>query len=162
MGAMTRALVFAGLLLCACQTKRPNDAPPAASSAPVKVAGAHLKGDHFELDGAANPCKTGTECSVTLKLVTSADYHINKEYPYKFTASAAPGIEFLGKGDATAFTRANGDFVEQGEKAGTMTVRFKPAAAGETHVTGTYKFSVCSAERCQIEQEKMDVAVPVM
>jgi hypothetical protein len=99
---------------------------------------------------------------MTIKLAAAGSYHVNKEYPYKFVATPASGLEFLGKGEPQQFTRANGDFVEQGEKAGTMTVRFKPTAAGEAHVAGTYKFSVCSEDQCQIEQEKLELAVPVI
>lgn len=99
---------------------------------------------------------------MTLRIAATGDYHVNKEYPYKFTASASPGVTFLGNGDANVFSRAAGDFREDGEKAATMTVRFKPAAAGEAKVTGTYKMSVCSAENCQIEQQTVSLAVPVM
>ncbi len=139
-------------------------APASASAAAVvlKPASKKVSGKNFSLDLATPGCKAGTECTMTIKLVTAGDWHVNKEYPYKFVATAAPNVTFLGKGDATAFTRANGDFVEQGEKSGLMTVRFTPAAAGDTSVAGTYKFSVCSAEQCQIEQEKLDLTVPVM
>jgi hypothetical protein len=99
---------------------------------------------------------------MTLRLAPSGEYHVNKEYPYKFLAGAAPGVQFLGNGDANTFSRAAGDFREEGEKSATMTVRFKPTAAGEARVSGTYKMSVCSAENCQIETQAVTLAVPVM
>lgn len=99
---------------------------------------------------------------MTLRLAASGEYHVNKEYPYKFVAAAAPGVQFLGNGDANTFSRAAGDFREEGEKAATMTVRFKPSSAGEARVSGTYKMSVCSAENCQIETQAVTLAVPVM
>ena len=71
-------------------------------------------------------------------------------------------MTYLGKADANTFTRAAGDFAEQNEKSATMTVRFKPAAAGETHVAGKYKLSVCSAEQCQIEEAAVDLPVSVL
>ncbi len=98
---------------------------------------------------------------MTLRLTAAGEYHVNKEYPYKFIATAAPGIQFLGTGDASTFSRAAGDFREEGEKAATMTVRFTPTAAGEAHVSGTYKMSVCSAENCQIETPTVSLAVTV-
>ncbi len=122
----------------------------------------HVSGSNFALDLASPGCRAGAECSMTIKLVASGDYHVNKEYPYKFIATPAPSIELLGKPDAATFTRAAGDFVEQGEKTGTMTVRFKATSPGEAHVAGTYKFSVCSADQCQIEQEKLDLTIPVL
>ena len=99
---------------------------------------------------------------MTIKLVAAAEYHVNKEYPYKILATAAPNVTFLGKKDANTFAKDTGDFAEQGEKAATLTVRFKPTSAGEAKVAGTYKMSVCSAEQCQIEQQAITLAVPVM
>jgi len=71
-------------------------------------------------------------------------------------------VQFLGNGDANIFSKAAGDYQENGEKAATLTVRFKPTAAGEAKVSGTYKMSVCSAENCQIEQQAVTLAVPVL
>lgn len=99
---------------------------------------------------------------MTLNLSVTGDYHVNKGYPYKFIGAASPNVTFLGNGDANTFSRAAGDFQERGEKAATMTVRFKPAAAGSAKVSGTYKMSVCSAENCQIEQQAVTLDVPVM
>lgn len=99
---------------------------------------------------------------MTLRLAPTGAYHVNKEYPYKFVAAGAPNVTFLGKGDANTFSRASGDFAEEGEKAATMTVRFKPTAAGSARVSGTYKMSVCSAENCQIEQQAVTLDVPVL
>lgn len=145
----------------------PSAAPAALASAPdsnrvkPKPGSKRIDGKNFALELASPSCKTGAECMVTLRLTAAGDYHVNKEYPYKFIANATPGIEFIAKGAANTFTRADGDFVEQGEKNGTMTVRFKAAAAGEAKVSGTYKFSVCSADQCQIEQQKVELVVPV-
>ncbi len=99
---------------------------------------------------------------MTLRLATGGEFHVNKEYPYKFLATSAPNVTFLGNGDANTFSRAAGDFKEEGEKAAVMTVKFKPTAAGEAKVSGTYKLSVCSAEACQIEQQAVTLTVPVM
>jgi hypothetical protein len=132
---------------------------------PKSVAGPvsrKVEGKNYALELAAQSCKAGSECAMTIKLVAVGEYHVNKEYPYKFAATAAPGLEFVTKAAPNTFTREAGDFVEQGEKTGTMSVRFKAASAGDAHVAGTYKFSVCSADQCQIEQEKLDFVVPVM
>ena len=147
-------------------TKAPEPAASTAAPATAKVTELgpgkqRLDGQNFTLDVAAAACKANAECSLTIKLVAAAEYHVNKEYPYKLTASAAPGVTFLGKKDANTFSKESGDFVEEGEKSGTMTVRFKPAAAGEAKVAGTYKMSVCSADQCQIEVQPIALAVPV-
>jgi hypothetical protein len=138
---------------------RPKDAGRATAQKPASK---HIDGNNFTLDVSSDGCKAGEDCVMTIKLAATGDYHVNKEYPYKFIATPSPGVTFLGKSDANTFSRAAGDFVEQGEKLGTMTVRFKPASAGEAKVAGKYKLSVCSDEQCLIEEEKIELAVPVM
>jgi hypothetical protein len=135
-----------------------------ASATSPPAPGSQKRGEkNFTLAVAAAPgCKSGQECAMTIKLVTGGGYHVNKEYPYKFIATPGAGLAYLGKTEPTTFSRAAGDFVEQSETAGVMTVRFKPAAAGDVKVAGKYKLSVCSADQCQIEEEPVELAVPVM
>ncbi len=135
---------------------------PAPAPVALKPAASHLTGKNFVLDAASPGCRVDTPCTMTLRLAAAGEYHVNKEYPYKFIAAAAPGVQFLGSADANTFSRAAGDFREDGEKAATLTVRFKPTATGEARVSGTYKMSVCSAENCQIETPTITLAVPVM
>ena len=139
----------------------PKDAKSGTTAA-LKPASKHVGGNNFGLDLFSPGCKATEECAMTIKLAPAGDYHINKQYPYKFIASAAPNVTFLGKADPNTFQRSSGDFVEAGEKSGTMTVRFKPASAGEAKVTGKYKFSVCSADQCQIEESNLDLSIPVL
>ena len=133
--------------------------PPAT---PLKPVSTRMSGKNFTLDAASPGCRVEVPCTMTLRLAASGEYHVNKEYPYKFLAAAAPGVQFLGNGDANTFSRAAGDFHEDGEKAATMTVRFKPTSAGEARVSGSYKMSVCSAENCQVETQAVTLVVPVM
>jgi hypothetical protein len=140
----------------------PSAAAAAAAAAAAPKAGPHVDGKNYALDLVPAGCKAGAECAVTIKLAVGSGYHVNKEYPYKFIATPAAGITFLGKTDPNTFSRASGDFVEEGEAAAAMTVRFKPAAAGQAKVAGKYKLSVCSADQCQIEEEMLELAVPVL
>lgn len=153
--------------LASASASAPVRAPASASAKavaepPLKPASARLSGKNFSLDVASPGCRVDAPCTMTLRLVASGEFHINKEYPYKFVAAGAPGVTFLGSGEASTFSRAAGDFREDGEKTGVMTVRFKPTAAGEAKVSGTYKMSVCSASSCQIESQAVSLSVPVM
>jgi hypothetical protein len=137
----------------------------AATSTQSKVtnvaAGPHVDGNHYVIDAAAADCAAGANCAVTVKLVAQGEYHINQQYPYKFTATPAAGITYLGS-DATAphvFTKTAGDFAIGDEKTATMTVKFKAGQKGAVAIGGTFKMSVCSAQNCQLEQQ--DVAVNV-
>ena len=69
-------------------------APPAT---PLKPASTRVSGKNFTLDAASPGCRVDTPCTMTLRLAASGEYHVNKEYPYKFLAAAAPGVQFLGK-----------------------------------------------------------------
>lgn len=131
-----------------------------ADAAKLVPASAHVNGKNFGLDVSSAGCRAGNECAMTIHLAVAGDYHVNKEYPYKFVATPEPGVTFLAQ-DGTTFSRAAGDFREEGPKAGTMTVRFKPSAAGTARVQGTFKMSVCSDENCQIEQQPVSLAIPV-
>lgn len=169
---MKKTILLLALVACTKDekptTKAPEPAASASTAAPTSAKVTDLgpgrqriDGQNFTLDVASASCKAGADCTMTIKLTAASEFHVNKEYPYKLTANAAPGVTFLGKKDANVFTKESGDFVEEGEKTGTMTVRFKPAAAGEAKVAGTYKMSVCSADQCQIEVQPIALNVPV-
>lgn len=150
-GAASHATADAG--------KVPDVVPTVAT---LKPASKHVAGNHFEIDVASPGCRAATDCVMTINLQPTSGFHVNKEYPYKFTAVATPNVTFLGKGDASVFSRASGDFAEASPTSGVMTVRFKPAGPGEVSLTGTYKLSVCSADQCQIEQQAIALTVTVL
>lgn len=132
-----------------------------AAEAPSAPA-AEVKGKNFKLSAnGSGDCKAGAECTVVLRLEAEGDYHINKEYPYKFKANDVSGVEFLGKGDKNVFSKASGDFKQDGEKVATMSIRFKPASKGNVTIAGQYKMSVCSAANCQLETQDISAAVAV-
>jgi hypothetical protein len=55
----------------------------------------------------------------------------------------------------------DGAFAIDEVKHGTMTVKFRPSAAGTAKLVGTFKLSVCSEETCEIEKPRIELAVPV-
>jgi hypothetical protein len=129
-------------------------------SAPL-AAGPHADGDHFSVDGAlVGSCAPGSECSVALKVTVTGEYHVNMEFPHKFTAVDAPGVEFLGKDPAkkNVFSKTAGDFVSSDPKSAVLTVRFK-SQAGSPTIQGTMKLGVCSEQNCLLPQ--VEIAVPV-
>jgi hypothetical protein len=128
-------------------------------------AGQVAKGNNFVVSATVGACAANAECKIDLRLEAQGDFHVNKEYPYKFKATAASGLTFLGKDPSGAemFSKAAGDFVldSGNEKVGTMSVRFKSANKGNVSITGTFKLSVCSAQNCQLEQASVTVPVVV-
>ncbi len=137
---------------------------PAQAQASRVQAGPHIDGNHFTLDAApAADCTAGGNCAVAVKLAATGDYHINQQFPYKFTAAPAAGITYLGSDaqNPQVFSKTAGDFSIDGEKNATMTVKFKAAQKGAVSIAGTFKFSVCSAQNCQLEQQDVAVSVTV-
>jgi hypothetical protein len=134
-----------------------------APNAAALVAGPHADGDHFAVDGAlVGPCAANTECTVALKLTVRDEFHVNMEFPHRFTAADALGVEFLGKDPAkkNVFSKTAGDFTSEGPKSGVITVRFK-SEAGAKSIGGTLKLGVCSEQACVLPQVQLAVPVTV-
>jgi hypothetical protein len=158
-------------LVAGCNKTEP--AAGAASSAPansVMVAtpgaagctGHAVCADDFFIDALApDDCAVGAVCSVQFKLVATGNFHVNDEYPYKFRATDAPGVAFVGT-DASGknvFSKPAGDWRKVDEKGGAMTVKFTPADKGSKTIAGTFKLSVCSAATCLLEQREVSTVV---
>jgi hypothetical protein len=142
----------------AAQGKSPPVAPARADC------GHSFCGDNFFVDvDPAPPCSAGATCITNLKLVAVGAFHINDEYPYKFKADDAPGVEFLGTDGAgqNVFSKVANDWRKNDEKTGTMTLKWRPAAGGDKKIAGVFKLSVCSAQACQLDQASVQAVVAV-
>ena len=106
----------------------------------------------YRLDaGPRTPCASGATCEARLVLTALGDYHVNKDYPFKFVGDAAPAVPVDG----------NGAFALDDAKHGTLTIRFRPTAAGTAKLAGQFKLSVCSDDTCEIETPQLELTVPV-
>ncbi len=117
-------------------------------------------GNNFTVNSTVGTCTANAECKITLRLEAKGDFHVNKEYPYKFKMNAAPaGVTY----PTDTFSKANGDFTldASNEKVGTMTLKFKSANKGAVSISGVFKLSVCSAQNCQMETANVTVPVTV-
>jgi|SRR5579859_1223662 len=141
-----------------------DDIAAAPSSAEANC-GVHAAcGSNFFLDVVPGPdCVAGATCTVGFALVATGQYHINDEYPYKLKADDAPGVEFLGADAAgkNVFSKAASDWRKRDEKSGVMTLAYRAADKGQKTVGGTFKLSVCSADNCQLEQQRVKATVAV-
>lgn len=142
----------------------PKASAAASGSAAPKAktpASTTMSDKDYDLVVATPGCAVGEECSLSLTLSTKGGFHVNKEYPYKFTAAPSGAITYTAKAAPNVFSKASGDFTEQGETQAVMTVRYRAAEAGAQTLAGTYKMSVCSADQCRIVDPKVALAVTV-
>jgi len=137
-------------VVAACGRDQPAAPDPTGPAGPT--AGAPLAGKPFyRVDrGPQPPCGSGAACEARVVLTALAGYHVNKDYPFKFVGDpAAMPID------------GTGSFAIDGAKHGTMTIKFRPAAAGTATLIGTFKLSVCSDDTCEIESPRLEIAIPV-
>jgi hypothetical protein len=115
-------------------------------------AGTPLAGKPFYRVDAGPPvaCAPGATCEARLVLTALGEYHVNKDYPFKFVGEPA-AVPIDGEGA----------FAIDDARHLTMTVKFRPAAPGTAVLVGTFKLSVCSDDTCEIEKPTIELAVPV-
>ena len=91
-----------------------------------------------------------------MRLTTKGEYHLNKQYPYKFkVAEPAPeGVTF----PKPLLERGDGSFEE---KSCAFKVPFVAAKSGKAVVGGTLSMSVCSDANCVMDKQAVEVAVDV-
>jgi hypothetical protein len=161
------AVALAGLAAVACNKDghaASQGSDTVASPSSQANCGHTACGSNFFVD-AVTPadCAPGAKCTVDVKLVATGEFHINDEYPYKFRADDAPGVEYLGADAAgkNTFSRDAKDWKKTDEKSGVMTLAFRASDKGQKTVGGTFKLSVCSAQNCQLEQQPVKATVAI-
>jgi FlaG/FlaF family flagellin (archaellin) len=162
---MTISSRFAALAACiacaACSKTQGAPSPPTSASA-TPSAGSAQETD-YTLATSSGDCVAGSPCSLTLRLAATSGYHINDQYPYKYTAITVPAVDFQGTDPQgkNVFSKSAGDFATQGPGVGVMTVKFTPKSRGNITIDGTFKLSVCSEANCKIDSATPSVTVAV-
>jgi hypothetical protein len=134
-------------------------APP---TGPAKPVFAHFAAPQYTVD-ASNPgtCKAGADCAVSLRFQTTGEFHVNDDYPYRFTANDAPGVQFLGSDGGGTFSKKTGDFQKANATSAVMNVRFRAAAAGTAAIAGTFKVAYCTDTACTPTTQSVALSVPI-
>src|SRR5690349_14558442 len=77
--------------------------------------------------------RVGAATGATVKVVVSAGYHINKEYPTSLKLTAPDGVEL----PKAAFTARDGG-VKLDEKQALVEIAYTPKQAGKKTFSGTF------------------------
>jgi hypothetical protein len=144
-------LAIALVLVPACGDKAPSStgassaAPPAsADEGPPPYAAKLEAAPKYERD------KPGV---VTVVVDAKEGWHINPDYPFKFTIKGdVPGVDF----PAMIVTE-----VKRTESRATLAIPFVPKDAGSKKIEGVCSLSVCKAERCALEKVPLETTVTV-
>ena len=150
--ACTSSLVL-GLAVAGCskssQAAPSRDKPAAAAPANGPKVATDVYTAEMKTTGDYKKDAEGTiEVTVT---VLSGEFHINDQYPHKFTPKDADGVTFKGP--------ANKDRADQ--KTLVIKVPFTPTKSGPLTVGGKLAISVCSDKNCLMEKQDLELALNV-
>ena len=114
---------------------------------------------------AAGPYKKGE--SATFKVVVRAkgEFHINEEYPTKFSAAVSPGVAYATPKLARA-TQPDAFALKPCASSKDnctleVTVKFTPEQGGTVNVGGELALGVCNKDNCIFDKKTLSIAVPV-
>ena len=101
---------------------------------------------------AAGPYTANKEGAAEIVLTAKPGFHVNAEFPLKFTPEGGDGIDMkpVGK-DGAVVTPENA----------TVKLPFTPTRTGNVKVAGKLSFSVCSDKNCLMEKQNLEVAAKV-
>jgi hypothetical protein len=137
---------------------KPGPAPtPSAAQASAKrtvktVAGSGASGEGFSVSiQAPSPVRSGEMASAVVVLSAKDPYKCNEKYPYKLVLDAPSG--------GVSYPQQTVRGMSIGQKQSTMSVPFSPGQAGSVTVAGLFHFSICTADKCLIEKQRVSVTV---
>lgn len=137
------------------QARSPQSATTVEGEEPTGAAKANYSEDSFdlklELDGSA---KAGQASKAKVVLTAKGPYKCNDKYPYKLELDDTPGVKYPAK-------TVKKDAVTLEKTKAVMTVAFTPESAGKKTIAGTFKFSVCTDDKCLIEKRKLALDILV-
>lgn len=150
--------VLVSLVIGACSKGEAAAEPLGNSARPVLSAlGVTHETENYKVTiEAPGPFKKGTEGKVDVVLTTKGDYHINKQYPYKFTCQDPPadGVQY----PKPVVRREDGTFEE---RKAVLSVPFVANRSGEVKLGGVMSLSVCTDANCMMDKAPLEITVKV-
>ncbi|MBL9037240.1 MAG: hypothetical protein JNG84_01875 [Archangium sp.] len=152
------------LLLAAC-TQPPVVAPPVAPArAPEAVGAPRVEAETYAVTLApVGPYPPTSAGEVIVSIEARAGYHVNADYPVKFTTAKDATVTFASPAIPLRDVLHKTPCEKQPTEAcaASAKVPFTAGAAGDAVVAGTLAFSVCSAEQCLIEKVPLRLTLSV-
>jgi hypothetical protein len=102
---------------------------------------------------ASGPYQQGKESVAEVVVEAKGEYHINDQYPFRFTPKDGDGATFKGP------VGREGGTVEKMKVV--LKVPFTPTRAGDVKLAGKISLSVCSDKQCLMEKQDLEVTASV-
>lgn len=154
---MRRAAAIGGcvsLLATGCKSDAPAHKATATVAAPIAESEPEVLGP--EAEGAAFLVKlspledlvVGQPSQVRLEMEAKPPFHVNQEYPYKFTLDASAQLR-------AAQPVVSKEQFELAESMASANIEVTPLQPGIHTLGGLFAFSVCTDDKCLIERRKL-------
>lgn len=111
--------------------------------------------ERYALEFDTPEAAVGKEGKVTVRVVPKEPWHMNLDYPTSLEVNAPDGFA-LAKAK-----QKKGDAKKLDENSCEFDVAFTPDKAGESTLTGQFKFAVCQDEACSPVTESVELKVAV-
>jgi hypothetical protein len=122
-----------------------RDPGAAAPSGATRIPGK----DHVvDVKPPADGCRAGQPCVVNLEAIALGDFKINPEYPHRFVPSTSADL-----------TVAPGPFTTAEINVASVPLTVVVAAPGPVTLWGELKVGVCNADRCEITETPVPLAL---
>lgn len=159
MSASRYALAFLVSVSIGACSKSDAAAEPLGNSAKpmLSALGATHETENYKVTiEAPGPYKKGVEGKINVVLTTKGEYHVNKQYPYKFTCQDPPaeGVQY----PKAVVRREDGTFEE---RRAVLSVPFIASNSGEVKVGGVMSLSVCTDANCLMDKAPIELTVKV-
>ncbi len=130
-----------------------------ASAALAEPAPDHVDHKIYSVRISSTAARVGQPAQVDVTVEIRTGYHLNDDYPIRFTPDVSPNVKFAQGRYLRDVTKPH-VCAEGGHECGaSVPVHFTADVAGATRIGGTLAFSACSDAQCLIE--KIAVAAPI-
>ena len=128
---------------------------PGATTAPAAVkAGAKVDDSRFSLElRSSGDYEANKEGTVEVVLECKGDWHVNDQYPHKFTPQGGDGVTYKGP------VGKEGATIERLKMV--MKVPVTPTRSGSVTVAGKLSFGICTDAQCVMEKADLELALNV-
>lgn len=143
--------------LSSCSKSEAATEAPRDSKGALAPAAAVQENDNYKVTlEPVGTYKKDQQGVVNVVLVTKGEYHINKQYPYKFVTQDPPaeGVTYPKK----VVPRGDGSYEE---RKAVLPVPFVPTKSGNVTVGGLYSLSVCTDANCLMDKQRLELSVNV-